>query len=246
MNRRGREIGLGRAEFRNSTGAGHPEQKMTARELAMLSRHVIETYPDLYPVFGRADFTWNKIRQQNRNPLLTMNIGADGLKTGNIAEAGFGLVGSAVQDGRRLIVVVNGLANARDRAQEARKLLDYGFRSFEARDLYAAGQPVGEVRVFGGQERSVPVAARGLVRILLPRGSAERISVRLGYSGPLLPPVREGDRVATLRVYRGDTLILETPLHAVRSMDKGSLMRRAFDAAEEAIGGWLRGAFAKL
>ncbi len=106
--------------------------------------HIIKTYPEHYRIFGEREFTWNKIRQQNRNPLLTMDIGADGLKTGNIDESGYGLVGSAVQSGQRLIVVVNGLKTGRERANEARKLLEWGFRAFEARRIFEAGEIVGE------------------------------------------------------------------------------------------------------
>ena len=106
MNERAKQIGLSQSTFRNATGYGHPEQKVTVRDLAKLALHIIETYPDLYKIFGEREFTWNKIRQQNRNPLLFMDIGADGLKTGNIDESGFGLIGSAVQNDQRLIVVV--------------------------------------------------------------------------------------------------------------------------------------------
>src|ERR671916_2256405 len=107
-------------------------------------------------MFGEKEFTWNRIRQQNRNPLLTMDIGADGVKTGNIDESGYGLIGSAVQNGQRLIVVVNGLKTGRDRANESRKLLDWGFRAFEARELFAAGDPIGEARGVGGRQLAVP------------------------------------------------------------------------------------------
>src|SRR3712207_4139998 len=126
MTERARELRLTKSTYRNSTGYSHPEQKVTARELARLAIHIIDTYPDLYRMFGEKEFTWNRIRQQNRNPLLTMDIGADGLKTGNLEESGFGLVGSAVQNGQRLILVVNGLKTGRDRANESRKLLDWG------------------------------------------------------------------------------------------------------------------------
>ncbi len=136
MNRRAREIGMMHSVFQNPWGRGDPNQRVTPRDMATLARFVIRTYPDFYRYFGEREFTWNKVRQLNRNPLLTMNIGADGLKTGDIAESGFGLVGSAVQNGERLIVVVNGLKTARDRANESFKLLTWGFRAFEARELF--------------------------------------------------------------------------------------------------------------
>jgi len=119
MTKRARELGLTKSTFGNSTGLPDPRQLMTARELAKLARHIIETYPDYYKYYSEREFTWNKIRQYNRNPLLNLNIGADGLKTGFTKEAGYGLVGSAVQNGLRLIVVVNGLRSEKERADEA-------------------------------------------------------------------------------------------------------------------------------
>ncbi|MDJ1156791.1 D-alanyl-D-alanine carboxypeptidase family protein [Chelatococcus sp. SYSU_G07232] len=246
MTKRARELGLTKSVFRNATGLGHPEQKTTARELAKLSQHVIETYPDLYKYFGQREFTWNKIRQQNRNPLIAMDIGADGLKTGYIEESGYGLVGSAVQNDQRLIVVVAGLKTARDRATEARKLLDWGFRSFEARMLFAAGEEVGDVRVYGGEKGSVAVAAKVPVKVLMQRGSSEKLVARIVYMGPLRAPVEPGQEVARLRVTRGDTQALDLPLYSTAAVARGSLSQRAFDGLIELGVGLARRAFAKI
>jgi D-alanyl-D-alanine carboxypeptidase (penicillin-binding protein 5/6) len=128
MNKRARELGMTRSHFANAWGEGSAGQKVTARDMARLAAHVIGAYPEYYRYFGEAEFTWNGVRQHNRNPLLTMNVGADGMKTGHLASSGFGLVGSAVQDGRRLILVLNGTRTERDRASEALKLLEWGFR----------------------------------------------------------------------------------------------------------------------
>src|ERR1700739_3565300 len=142
MTKRARELGLTRSTFANSNGLPDPGNKMTVRELAKLARYVIQTYPEFYKLFGEKEFTWNKIRQQNRNPLLNSLEGADGLKTGYTKEGGYGMVGSAVRDGTRLIVVVNGLEDPDDRASEAKKMLEWGFRNFEARTLFAPEQLV--------------------------------------------------------------------------------------------------------
>ncbi|HEY5795125.1 MAG TPA: D-alanyl-D-alanine carboxypeptidase family protein [Bosea sp. (in: a-proteobacteria)] len=245
MTERVRAIGLTKSVFRNATGMGDPQQKVTARELALLSDHIIKTYPELYKIFGQREFTWNKIRQQNRNPLLTMDIGADGLKTGNIDDAGFGLVGSAVQNGQRLIVVVNGLKTARDRANEARKLLEWGFRAFEARKIFEAGEIVGEASVFGGEKGRVGLKAKGPVSLLLPRGSSERLSARIVYRGPLTVPVQEGAEVARLLVTRGDVKTLDIPLYAAETVQAGTLQSRALDALMEAATGWVRKALGR-
>ncbi len=246
MTERARELGMTRSTFRNATGYGHPEQKTTVRDLAKLAAHIIQTYPELYKIFGEREFTWNKIRQQNRNPLLTMEIGADGLKTGNIDEAGFGLIGSAVQNGQRLIVVVNGLKTARDRAAEARKLLDWGFRAFEARQLFAENEPVGEAQVFGGTTRSLPLVSPKPIRVLMPRGSNDRLSAKIVYTGPLKAPVQKGMQVGRLQVNRGDMQALELPLYAGADVAEGSMSQKALDGLLEVGGDLIRRAFASL
>lgn len=129
MNQRARELGMSHSRFANAWGNGSGGQRVTARDMARLATHVIGTYPQFYHYFGESEFTWNNVRQLNRNPFLAMNIGADGLKTGHLAASGFGLVGSAVQGGRRLILVLYGARTDADRASEGRELMEWGFRS---------------------------------------------------------------------------------------------------------------------
>jgi D-alanyl-D-alanine carboxypeptidase (penicillin-binding protein 5/6) len=215
-------------------------QKMSVRDLARLARHVIRTYPDYYKYFGEAEFTWNKIRQQNRNPLLTMNIGADGLKTGFTVDGGYGLVGSAVQNGTRLIVVVNGLKSAKERGDEAKRLLDYGFKSFESRPLFTEGQVVGAAKLFGGSAGRVDLVGNGPIGVLMPKNSSDRISAKIVYAGPVPAPIAAGQQVANLNVYRGDRLVLEAPLYAVDGVERGNLRQRAFDGAAELVIGLIR------
>ncbi|ACA20543.1 Serine-type D-Ala-D-Ala carboxypeptidase [Methylobacterium sp. 4-46] len=246
MNRHAREIGLTRSTFRNPTGYSAPDQKVTARDLAKLAIHLIETYPDEYKLFSEREFTWNKIRQQNRNPLLTMDLGADGLKTGYLEESGYGLTGSAVQNGQRLILVVSGLKKASDRAAESRKLLDWGFRAFEGRQVFAPGETVAEVDTYGGEKGKVALVAKKPVRVLLPRGSADRLTARVVYQGPLKAPIEAGREVARLKVTRGEQQVLDMPLYTAESVGPGSMTQRALDAALEVGTGWVRGAFAKL
>ena len=233
MTRRAQELGLRSTTFRNAWGKFDPDQKTTARDLAKLAVHIIKTYPELYRIFGEKDFTWNKIRQQNRNPLLTMGIGADGLKTGNIADSGFGLVGSAVRGGHRVVLVVNGLKTGRDRAEESRKLISWGFRTFDPKDLFKAGETIGTASVFGGDIGRVPLAAKSHVRVLVPRGSHDRLTDKIEYTGPLIAPIEKGRKVANLRIYRGKTLTLDLPLHTAVEVKQGPLYSRAFDAAFE-------------
>ncbi|SDR48208.1 D-alanyl-D-alanine carboxypeptidase (penicillin-binding protein 5/6) [Rhizobiales bacterium GAS191] len=240
MTRHAKEIGLTASTFRNATGADDPDQRSTALDLALLARHVILTYPELYKYFGQKEFTWNKIRQLNRNPLLTMDIGADGLNTGRIDEPGIGLVGSAVQGGQRLIVVINGAATPKDRAAEGRKLLEYGFRAFEGQDLFPEGAVITQASVYGGAKSTVDLRADGPVRVVTQRGGRERLSAKLLYQGPLMPPVAAGMKVGVLRVYEGEASILEVPLFAAESVGQGDLARQAQDALLEAGSGAIR------
>ena len=235
LTERARAIGLEKSVFTNSNGLPDPGEQVTTRELAMLARHIIRTYPDFYQIFSQPDYTWNKIRQQNRNPLLGAMTGADGLKTGFTKEAGYGLVGSAVQNGQRLIVVVNGVGTAKERADEAKKLLEWGFRNFEQRVLFAEGQTIGTAKVFGGASGRVSLVADGTVRVLLPKAGGERLIARIVYNGPVPAPVSEGTRIGNLKVWRNDNVILTMPLKAAENVGQGSMTQRAFDAVTEMI-----------
>ena len=203
MTKRARELGLTQSTFGNSNGLPNPGNKMTVRELAKLARYIIQTYPDFYKLFGEREFTWNKIRQQNRNPLLNSLEGADGLKTGYTKEGGYGMVGSAVQNGIRLIVVINGLDDPDDRATEAKKMLEWGFRNFEARTLFAADQPVGYAKVFGGDSRSVKLASPEPIKVMVQKNGTDKLIARVVYNGPVRAPIAPGQQVGVVRVWRG-------------------------------------------
>ncbi len=234
MNKRGAELGLKKSTFGNPWGKASPDQQVTAREMAFLAEHVINTYPQYYHYFGEKDFLWNNIKQPNRNPLLNMNMGVDGLKTGNIDEkSGYNIVASAVAEGRRLILAGYGAKTAKDRAEEARKLLQWGFRNFEERFLFKADEPVGAAKVYGGEQGSVPVAAKMDLRVLLPRTNQDKLSGRIVYEGPVIAPVTAGQKIGRVEIKRGASVILDQPLYATESVEQGALPRRAFDAAYE-------------
>jgi D-alanyl-D-alanine carboxypeptidase (penicillin-binding protein 5/6) len=245
MNDRAKALGLSRSVFRNATGLPDPEQRMTAREIARLTDHIIRFFPEQYATYAEREFTWGGIRQQNRNPLLGTYSGADGLTTGYIEEAGFGLAGSAVQNSQRLIVVVLGARSLQERSNEARKLLDWGFRSFELRELFAADETLGNVQVFGGAESTVPVTAGKLVRLLLPRGQSDRVSAQIVYRGPVRAPVTRGTELGRLRVLRGSQVALEVPVYAAADVAAGTLTQRAMQGAWEWTASWVRTGIAR-
>jgi D-alanyl-D-alanine carboxypeptidase (penicillin-binding protein 5/6) len=246
MTKRARELGMTRSTFANSNGLPDPGNKMTVRELANLARYIIQTYPEFYKLFGEREFTWNKIRQQNRNPLLTSLEGADGLKTGYTKEGGYGMVGSAVQNGIRLIVVVNGLEDSEDRASEAKKMLEWGFRNFEARTLFAAQQPVGYAKVFGGDSRSVQLASPEPIKVMVQKNGNDKLIARVVYNGPVRAPVEPGREVGVVKVWRGANLAMEAPVYAAESVGKGSTVRRAIDGVSELVIGMFRAGAEKL
>jgi serine-type D-Ala-D-Ala carboxypeptidase (penicillin-binding protein 5/6) len=245
MNKRAAELGLNHSSFANPWGKSDPHERVTAHELALLAAHIIREYPDYYHYFGEKEFTWNRVRQLNRNPLLNMDIGADGLKTGEITESGYGLVGSAVQNGQRLIVVVNGLKNAQDRAEEARKLLQWGFRSFDPRTLFQPGDEIGYAQVYGGDKGEAQLTTDHPIKVFLTHGSDEKLTAKIVYQGPLVAPVKKGVEVARLKIWRGQTQILETPLQTSEAVGVGTLQQRALDAGMELALELLRKPFAK-
>ncbi len=231
MNEEAKRIGLTKSTFTNASGLPDPQQLMSARDLAVLARYIIDEYPDYYPVFAQKEFLYRKHRFINRNPLLFQNIGADGLKTGHTAAAGFGLVGSAVQDGKRLIVVVSGLEKADQRKEEAVKLLNWGFNSFNTVRLYDANEVIGQARVWGGKVWYVPLAANADVTFTVPKFPAnQKISAEIVYKAPLKPPVKKGDQVATLKLSSSTSASTELPLYATEDVQKGGIVREGLDS----------------
>jgi D-alanyl-D-alanine carboxypeptidase (penicillin-binding protein 5/6) len=235
MTEEARRIGLKTSTFGNSTGLPHPQQLMSMRELAQLSRHLIRDYPDLYRLFAQKAFLYDNGKKKfnfiNRNPLLALLPGADGLKTGFIEEAGYGLAGSAVQDGRRLIVVVSGATSNNERGAEAKKLLEWGFSNFKKVPIFDAGEVVGEARVWGGSRYYVPLVGNGPVTILVPRVAAKnRLKAEIIYDGPLKPPIKKGDQVARIRVEHVEAGVNEVPLFAAEDVEEGSIIAKGIDA----------------
>lgn len=231
MTQEARRIGLTRSSFANATGLHNDNHLMTARELAQLARFLMTEYPDYYRVFSQKEFLYRKHKFYNRNPLLFLGIGADGLKTGQTKEAGFGLVGSAVQNGKRLIVVVAGLANAADRKTEAQKMLDWGFKSISQIKIFEAGEIVGQARVWGGERMYVPLAGEGDITMSLPKYPAnQRLSAEIVYRAPLKPPIKKGDPVATLRIQSTSSAAAEIPLYAQEDVAEAGLAWRGIDS----------------
>jgi D-alanyl-D-alanine carboxypeptidase (penicillin-binding protein 5/6) len=237
MEAEARRIGLTKSTFRNSTGLHDPEHLMTARELAMLASYLIKEYPEYYKIFGQKEFPYRKHKFYNRNPLLGTDLGVDGLKTGHTKEAGYGIVISSVNNGRRLIGVVMGLADEKERKDEARRLLEWGVRSLSKVKLFDAGETIGSARIWGGEHFYVPLSANGDLEVVLPRYPLnQKLKGEIVYKGPLKPPVKKGDQVAVFRVTSmapNSTEPLatsETPLYAAEDVQPAGFMWKGVDS----------------
>jgi D-alanyl-D-alanine carboxypeptidase (penicillin-binding protein 5/6) len=236
-----KRIGLTKSVFKNPSGLYDAEHLMTAREIAMLARYFVKELPEYYPRFGQKEFQYQKFKFRNRNPLLFEDIGVDGLKTGSLTEAGFNIVASAVQNGKRLIVVVLGMPSAPQVAAEAKRLLQWGYNGFAQFKLFEAGETVGKARVWGGNVFYVPLTGGdGPVTILLPRVPPNpRLKAEIIYEGPLKPPIKKGEQVARLRVTSQTNSVNEVPLYAAQDVEPGGLMRRGLDSLAHLAFGWV-------
>jgi D-alanyl-D-alanine carboxypeptidase (penicillin-binding protein 5/6) len=214
MTERACELGLTNSTFRNATGWPDPTHLMSVRDIAILSRHIIEDFPDFYPLFSEIEFTYNKIKQGNRNPLLYKNMNVDGLKTGHTEEAGYGLSASASRDGRRLILVVHGLAGVNERSQESERLIEWGFREFVNATIAKAGETIETAPVWQGAASEVPLTVASDVTVTLPRSARRKMTALVRFEGPLPAPVRKGDAIATLHVEAEGMPAMDIPLVA--------------------------------
>ncbi len=230
MTARAREIGMTNSTFRNATGWPDPEHRTTVRDLATLAARTIEDFPEFYHYYSETEFTWNKIRQGNRNPLLYRSMGVDGLKTGHTEEAGYGLTASALRGDQRLVLVVNGLPSVKARSQESQRLFEWAFREFQTYDLFAPGEVIEEAAVWQGEEDTVPLVAPGGLKATLLRNARKDMKVSVRYTAPIPAPIAEGDEIATLVIEAGQDRPAEFPLQAGKSVGRLGRIGRVFSS----------------
>ena len=226
MTDRARELGLESSMFTNASGWPDEDHRVTARDMALLTKLTIENFPQYYGYYAELEFIYNGIRQGNRNPLLYKNMGADGLKTGHTVNAGYGLTASAIRDGRRLILVINGLGSASGRSREAERLIEFGFREFSNYALFEAGEAIGEADVWLGDAATVPLVIEAPLVLTLTRKARRRMQVKLVYDGPIAAPIEKGARIATLTIATPDAEPYEVPLVAGAAVGKLGPLRR--------------------
>lgn len=232
MTARARELGLTISTFKNATGLPAEGHVSSVRELSSLARYLIEVFPEDYKYYSQPEFTWNDIRQRNRNPLLGNYEGADGVKTGYIRESGYGMIGSAERNGRRLIVVVSGLKSSRERAEETRRLLDFGFRQFRRVRLFEVGETVGRARVWGGQSSTVRLVAKQDIATSMSDEEMTKAEARLSYKGPLVAPLRAGTEIGSVKVLIDGKFVSSGPVMIGDSVEAtDSIWSKALDSA---------------
>ena len=236
-----RKIGLEKSTFANASGLAAEGHLMTARDLATLAHHLIYTYPEYYHFFGQKEFKYrDKFTFLNRNPLIFADIGVDGLKTGFIKESGYGMVASGKRGEQRLVVVVGGLESAKEREAEARRLLDWGFKSFRPFRLFDAGQKVSDALVWGGSAHYVPLVGNGDINIILPVNATGKVAAEIVYQGPIKAPIRKGDEIAVLRVTSTESQATnEIPLYAGEDIGQSNFAMRGLDSLLVLAFGWL-------
>lgn len=246
MNAMAKEMGLTSSVFVNSSGLPAPGAKTTVRDLGKIAQWIVTRHPDLYTVFSEPEIDFGGVRQLNRNPLIGHYDGTDGMLIGSIAGEGHMIVASAVRDGKRLIAVLNGLADDKVRLRATSAMLDWGFTGYIDRDLFTKGATVANAQVFGGTQGTVRLVAQQNVTLPVPKDGNSRIIARVVYRGPITAPVSKGDRIGVLRIWRDNLLQREVPLIADENIEEGSLVQRAFDAGYELVAGALHPYAVKL
>ncbi|MDF2233036.1 D-alanyl-D-alanine carboxypeptidase [Albimonas sp. CAU 1670] len=230
MTERAKELGM-TSTFGNATGWPHPDNLMTPRDLVYLAQRMIAEHPEFYRYFAETDFEWNGVAQRNRNPLLYADLGADGLKTGHTEEAGYGLVGSAVQDDRRVVFMIGGLGSTQARAQESERIVNWAFREFRNITLYRAGQDLGAAEVWLGAKPSVRMTVEKDALATIPFAAAEDLHATLRYEGPIEAPVTRGQKVAELVVEAAEIPEIRIPVIAAEDVPRGGYLTRLQAAA---------------
>lgn len=230
MTEKARELGMMDTTYRNATGWPDPEHRMTARDLVTLAVATIRDFPEFYPIYSETTFTYNKIKQGNRNPLLYKGVGADGLKTGHTNAAGYGLTASVKRGGRRLVLVINGLASVRARTNESQSLIDWGFREFDNYNLLSGGEAVETADVWLGTAKTVPLVLENDLRLTLPRAARKKMKVSVLVEEPVAAPIEKGQRIATLRLTAPDMEAIELPLMAGESVERLGVLKRVMAA----------------
>ena len=237
LNVKAKELGMVNSHFVDASGMPDPDHYSTARDLSTLAIHLIRDFPEYYGVYSEKEFTYNGIKQGNRNPLLYRNIGADGIKTGHTEAAGYGLMGSGTRNGRRVVIVMNGMKSMQERADEGAKLLDWALRSFENVPLAKAGTSIEDAPVVMGKQASVPLVSKQDIVATTPNMARKDLKVEVVYKGPLKAPIAKGTEIGKLIVTVPEMSSHEYSLYAGADVEKLGLFASTFAKLKFKLGG---------
>ncbi|PZP56264.1 MAG: D-alanyl-D-alanine carboxypeptidase [Micavibrio aeruginosavorus] len=229
LNKKATELGMKNSHFVNASGWPDPEHYSTPRDLAIMARALIHDYPEEYPIYSMKDFTYNNIKQGNRNPLLYSYPGTDGVKTGHAEEAGYGVIGSAVMNGRRVILVINGTKSMQERADESRKLMDWTLRNFKNVEIAKKGKIYAVADVVLGLQTKVPLTVAENVKMTLPQMAGAEVKVQASYSTPLKAPVKAGEKVGKLVITIPNLPTQEIPLITAAPVEEKGMFARTLE-----------------
>lgn len=232
-------IGMTKSTFSNATGYDELPNKTTVRDQARLAEYIVEQHPGLYDLFAIPEFTWNKIYQRNKNPLLGEIRNLDGLGGGNHPEDGYSGLASVDRNGRRIIAAVAGLNSDKHRLQSLNEVIGGAWEFYAIKTIYPAGETIADGRVYGGVEGTVPLVAKSDVDVLLARGGSLDYRLRVVYDGPLSAPVKKGTPAGELRVIGKEGIVYRAPLVTGADVPEGTLMNRAMDGLQELLFGWI-------
>jgi D-alanyl-D-alanine carboxypeptidase (penicillin-binding protein 5/6) len=229
MNEHAQRLGMKNTHFVNPTGLPDPAHYTTAQDMATIAAAVIREYPDYYKIYAQKEFTWNNIRQQNRNRLLWQDESVDGMKTGHTESAGYCLVASAKRNNMRLISVILGTDSEKTRTRETQKLLNYGFRFYETHQLYQEGQSLQTISVWQGAQNEVSVGTSSGLALTIPRGQYDKLKPSIEFQSELIAPISKGQVIGTLKVMLNEQVVGQMPLVALEDVAEGGFIKRAMD-----------------
>lgn len=227
MTEKAKQLGMKNSNFANASGWPDPNHYSTAQDLSILAKAIMKDFPEYYTYYSQKEFEYNGIKQQNRNPLLYRNIGADGIKTGHTEVGGYGLIGSATNDNRRVIMVINGLESAQDRANVGAQIIEWGLNGFENKTIFTKGNEVAGAKVFFGKENIVPLVIQNDLRVTLPKAGREAIKATVHYKSPLKAPIIKGQQIGLLKLTIPDMGEFEAPLYAGQNVEAMGFFKRA-------------------
>jgi serine-type D-Ala-D-Ala carboxypeptidase (penicillin-binding protein 5/6) len=235
MNQEAARLGLTESHFTDCNGLPHPDHYSSARDMALLAAHIINDFPEYYPLFSQKEFTYNKITQHNRNGLLWRYEAADGLKTGHTDEAGFCLVGSAKKDGMRLVSVVMGAPSSSERVGDSVALFNYGFRFYKTYKLYTAAEPIAQARIWEGENKKVPAGILKTLYVTIPAGQYNKLAANAVLNNPIYAPVSKGQSLGKLAITLDNKPLIQTPIVALQDDPRGGFITRLSDKLSRSL-----------